>query len=72
MEEASISCFFFFGGGAHAAASRLSPDPISFQGLVEKDPRLSTRSYQNLLFCRVPINSIIGFIVRANQKSGLW
>ena len=35
----------------------------------------STLTYQNLLFCRVPINSILGFIIGAYKKVGfgrLW
>ena len=31
-----------------------------------------TLTYQNLLFRRVPINSILGFIIRTYKKSGLW
>ena len=27
-------------------------------------------TYQNLLFCRVPINSILGFIIRTYKKVG--
>ena len=27
-------------------------------------------TYQNLLFCRVPINSILGFIIRTHRKIG--
>ena len=30
-----------------------------------------TLTYQNLLFCRVPINSILGFVVRTYKKVGL-
>ena len=29
-----------------------------------------TLTYQNLLFCRVPINSILGFIIRTYKKIG--
>ena len=29
-----------------------------------------TLTYQNLLFCRVPINSILGFIIRTYKKVG--
>ena len=29
-----------------------------------------TLAYQNLLFCRVPINSILGFIVRTYKEVG--
>ena len=28
----------------------------------------ATLTYQNLLFCRVPINSILGFIIRTYKK----
>ena len=30
-----------------------------------------TLTYQDLLFCRVPINSILGFIIRTYEKVGL-
>ena len=30
----------------------------------------STLTYQNLLCCRVPINSILGFIIRTYKKAG--
>ena len=29
-----------------------------------------TLTYQNLLFCRVPINSILGFTIRTYKKVG--
>ena len=29
-----------------------------------------TLTYQNLLFCRVPINPILGFIIRTYKKEG--
>ena len=29
-----------------------------------------TLTHQNLLFCRVPMNSILGFIVRTSKKVG--
>ena len=29
-----------------------------------------TLNYQNLLFCRVPINSILGFMIRTYKKVG--
>ena len=31
---------------------------------------LNTLTYQNLLFCRVPINSMLGFIIRTYKKVG--
>ena len=31
---------------------------------------LDTLTYQNLLFCRVPINSILGLIIRSHKKVG--
>ena len=33
-------------------------------------PHYTTLTYQNLLFCRVPINPIIGFIIRNYKKVG--
>ena len=33
-------------------------------------PVSQTLTYQNLLFCRVPINSILGFIIRTYKKVG--
>ena len=33
-------------------------------------PHYSTLTYQNLLFCRAPMNSILGFILRTSQKVG--
>ena len=31
-----------------------------------------TLTYQNLFFCWVPVNSIVGFIVRNLQKGRVW
>ena len=64
---------------------RLLPQAISMygasrtllsEGLKPPKPELQmnsdyTLTYQNLLFCRVPINSILGFIIRTYKKVGL-
>ena len=42
----------------------------SMSALLEGSVDMSTLSYQNLLFCRVPIKSILGLIVRAYKKVG--
>ena len=39
---------------------------------IPQNPFLITLSNQNLLFCRVPINSILGFLLRAYTKSRVW
>ena len=39
-----------------------SPEKVGYLG--------STLTYQNLLFCRVPIKSILGFIIRTYKKVG--
>ena len=51
-----------------------SPNPQTPESLPKAlNPKLKvlnpTLTHQNLLFCRVPINSILGFIIR-NKKVG--
>ena len=39
------------------------------------DPTIDIRhtlTYQSLLFCRVLINSVVGFIIRTYEKGGFW
>ena len=38
-------------------------------GMTERSPQ---PYLNNLLFCRVPINSVLGFIIRNLQKVRLW
>ena len=40
------------------------------QGRGPKAALTPTLSYHNLLLCRVPINSILGFIIRTYKKVG--
>ena len=42
--------------------------PTGLPNIVFK--AISTLAYQNLLFCRVPINSILGFIIRTYKNVG--
>ena len=48
---------------------------LAFLSLASDVARASgvgfTLTYQSLLFCRVPINSILGFIIRTYKKVGL-
>ena len=45
---------------------------VSVEGLGLSIWRLGpTLTYQTLLFCRVPVNSILGFIIRTCKKVGL-
>ena len=51
-------------------------EPYSALKGTPEDPSKGdpTLTYQNLLFCRVPINSVVGFIIRTYKKvvSRLW
>ena len=60
------------GVWSQGAAFRTSVrDSYNFE-LVEWHPKppLSTLTLQNLLFCRVPIKFILGFIIRTYKKAG--
>ena len=47
----------------------LKPYPADIIHLISRKPE-ATLTYQNLLFCRVPMNSILGFIIGTYKKVG--
>ena len=49
----------------------LKPYPADIIHLISRKPE-ATLTYQNLLFCRVPMNSILGFFHKNLQKSRVW
>ena len=59
-----------FSGGGGGLGFRVFLYYCFWVGFLHRDPQNGTLTYQNLLFCRVLINCILGFIIRTYKKVG--